>query len=72
MDENVNWEQQHAEIRDVLPGCWWAIYSGCIGKGFSPSQAFELLRVYIFCNGTGNRSLPSGDVIIPPEPEEEE
>ena len=40
-------DQDLAKLRDMLPAVWWAIYSGCIDKGFSKEQALLLVIAYI-------------------------
>lgn len=42
-----NQDQILAEIRDSIPGLWWALYSGCLEAGFSEYQAFELVKAWI-------------------------
>jgi hypothetical protein len=43
----AEFDQQVASIRDELPSCWWALYKGCMEKGFSEIQALELLKTWI-------------------------
>lgn len=39
-------DQLLAVIRDTLPAVWWAVYSGCIDKGFTPEQAMQLVLTH--------------------------
>lgn len=40
-------EQDMAKLRDTLPRIWWAIYSGCIETGFTPSESIALTQTWI-------------------------
>ncbi len=45
--ERADNDRKLAELRDFLPALWWALYSGCLEKGFSEIQALELVKVFI-------------------------
>lgn len=40
-------DQALAHLRDATPGIWWALYSGCLEKGFNPEQALKLVMAWI-------------------------
>lgn len=48
--KQAQFDRALAEIREMTPGSWWALYSGSVEKGFSPTQAMDLLRSYIFAS----------------------
>lgn len=49
-------DQMLANIRDMVPAVWWALYSGSVEKGFTPEQAMDLLKVWIRAS---NPSIPN-------------
>lgn len=46
MNQN-EFDQQMASLRDGLPSVWWALYDGCLNKGFSADQSMQLLIAFI-------------------------
>lgn len=43
-------DQGLAEIRELTPGAWWAMYQGAMDKGFTPTQAMELVKTHMFAS----------------------
>lgn len=58
-------DQSAAEMKEALPMAWWALYSGCLEKGFDGRQAMDLVRAWIFGN-CGNPIFVSS---VPPSKE---
>lgn len=48
-------DQTIAEVRDRLPALWWALYIGCIEKGFTADQAMVLLKAFISSHNSDNK-----------------
>jgi hypothetical protein len=40
-------DQMAAQLREVFPAMWWALYSGMLEKGFTAEQSLDLLKTYI-------------------------
>jgi len=40
-------DQACAEIRDTMPGLWWALYTGCKEQGFTDDQSLKLVIGFI-------------------------
>ena len=43
-------DQSLAELRELVPGGWWAMYSGAVEKGFTKTQAMELVKTHTFAS----------------------
>ena len=55
-------DQDLAQLRDVLPRIWWAIFKGSIQVGFTEQQSFSLTQTYILSQG---RVTPTDPYIKP-------
>lgn len=53
-------EQLLAQMRDVLPRTWMAIYQGSLAAGFDSHEAFTLTQTYILSQGTAPTMPPRG------------
>lgn len=42
-----NFDQELAQLRDAIPAIWWAVYTGCVEKGFTPDQALQLTIAFL-------------------------
>ncbi len=59
-------DQELAKMRDGLPGVWWALYVGCIQKGFDTKQSMSILHAFIMAqNPYGIR--PDNPMTEPPD-----
>lgn len=45
--EQADFEQRMTTLRESLPSIWWALYAGCIDKGFREDQAMALVCAFI-------------------------
>jgi len=48
-------DQVIAQMRDLTPAIWWALYTGMLEKGFTSEQAMRLLEVQVYaaCGSPG-------------------
>ena len=53
--QKAEFDQKLAEHREILPGIWWALYSGSVEKGFSEEQAMDLLKTHILVTAMHNK-----------------
>lgn len=44
-------DQAIASVGYLYPSLWWNLYQGCKDKGFSETQAMELVKAYILSIG---------------------
>ena len=40
-------DQEAAMVRDGLTAVYWALYSGCLERGFTEAQAMSILHIFI-------------------------
>ncbi len=40
-------DQARAELKELFPSAWKALYDGCLDEGFTEAQAMELLKAFI-------------------------
>lgn len=40
-------DQARAEVADVFPKLWWALFDQCVQQGFTRQEALTLLVVYM-------------------------
>lgn len=46
-DELAEFDQNAAKLRESLPTMWWAVYSGCVDKGFTAEQSLVILLEFM-------------------------
>ena len=51
--KNNELDQHLSMMRDQMPAVWWAMYQGCLDKGFDKYQSMNLLQTWIISQGTG-------------------
>lgn len=54
-------DQSAAALKELMPTMWWAVYSGCVNKGFTPDQAIKLTVAYIQSTNKPYNSGERGD-----------
>lgn len=42
-ENKSEFDQELANIRDTLPSLYWALYTGCLEKGFTSAQAMQIV-----------------------------
>ena len=45
--EKQQFDQSSAELADMFPPQWWRLYSNLQKEGFTPSEALELVKMWI-------------------------
>lgn len=46
-DDRAKMDQDLAKFRDSAPAMYWALYSGCLEKGFTPDQAMRIVVAFV-------------------------
>lgn len=54
-------DQELAKMRDFIPGLWFAMYQGCLDKGFDKYQSMGLLQTWILAQNPNGIQPPKGE-----------